>query len=116
MSRYLPKAIENESEHSKVPEAQSPANAADWSRDLIEAIAKDVGDAVVAHVTMMYPAAIEATPSTFRLSLRNTVINEILASIKTSDADAIVRRLAERKKTRRSSTTAYRKMRAGAKT
>ena len=96
----------------------SPASAgnADWSRELIEAIAKDVGEAVVAHVAMMYPAAMEATPTTFSVSLRNTVINEILAAIKTSDADAITRRLVERKKMRRGLTAAYRKMRADAKT
>jgi hypothetical protein len=55
------------------PDSASAPNA-DWSRDLIEAIAKDVGEAVVAHVEIMYPAAIDASPTTFRLSLRNTVM------------------------------------------
>jgi hypothetical protein len=94
------------------PNSPSGGNA-DWSRDLIEAIAKDVGEAVVAHVETMYPAAIDATPTTFRLSLRNTVINEIMAAVAVNDAGRIVDRLAIRRQQRRKLTTAYRKMRTG---
>jgi hypothetical protein len=110
----LPTEIDRKSDRTNVPSADSSART-EWSRELVKAIAKDVGEAVVAHVETMYPAAIEATPTTFKLSLRNCVINEIMAAIKTSDADEIAERLAERKKARRGLTAAYRKMRAGDK-
>jgi hypothetical protein len=41
-----------------------------WSRDLVKQIAKDVGDALVAHIEIAYPAALAATPSTFSVERR----------------------------------------------
>lgn len=85
---------------------------AQWSRELVKQIAKDVGNAVVTHIELMYPAAIAATPGTFPVSVRNCVYNEIMAAIEINDAGKIAARLAYRKRERRRLKTAYRKMRA----
>jgi len=92
---------------STLPAIQGP-----WSRELVKEIAMDIGKEVVAHIEMMYPAAISATPSTFKLSVRNTVFNEIMAAIKVNDAGQIAARLKERKAMRRKLGAAYREMRA----
>lgn len=80
---------------SDLPATISPSEA------LVREIAMDIGKAVVHHIETMYPAAIEATPSTFRLSVRNSVYNEIVAAIKVIDEEDIRARLVERKKHRR---------------
>ncbi len=82
-----------------------------WSRDIIKAIAMDIGKEVVAYIEVMYPQAIEATPTTFKLSVRNCIYNEIMASIDVNDAGIIEARLRDRKKFRREWTGAYRRMR-----
>lgn len=40
-------------------------------KDLFKQVAMDIGKEVVHHIETMYPAAIEAVPSTFKLSVRN---------------------------------------------
>lgn len=90
--------------------AQVPAQV-NIAEDLVRQIAMDIGKEAVAYVEVMYPQAIEATSSTFKLSLRNHIYNEIMAAIKVNDAGEIVARLADRKKFRRSWVAAYRKMR-----
>lgn len=94
--------------------ALGPARAAEseWSRELVELIAKDVGDAVAAHIETMYPAAVAACPGTFLLSVRNSTFNELMAAIMVNDAGDIAARLAERKRARRKIKSDYRKMRA----
>ncbi|MCK1336841.1 hypothetical protein IVB38_12615 [Bradyrhizobium sp. 38] len=92
---------------AKIGEAQ-------WSRELVKQIAKDVGEAVIAHIEMMYPAALTATPASFPLSVRNCVYNEIMAAIAVNDAGKIAARLANRKRERRHLRTTYRKVRATA--
>lgn len=83
-----------------------------WSRELVKAIAMDIGKDVVAYIEVMYPQAIEATSSTFKLSVRNCIHNEIMAAIEVTDEGEIRARLQERKKFRRQWTAAYRKIRA----
>ncbi|QCO00540.1 hypothetical protein D3093_35440 (plasmid) [Azospirillum argentinense] len=83
----------------------------DADRELIKAIAMDIGKDVVAYVEVMYPKAVEATSSTFKLSLRNCVYNEIMAALEVIDADEIRTRLEERKKFRRQWTKTYRDLR-----
>ncbi|MDN4985560.1 hypothetical protein QY049_20575 [Bradyrhizobium sp. WYCCWR 13022] len=83
-----------------------------WSRELVKQIAKDVGDAVAFHIETMYPRAFAAAPSTFPLSVRNTVYNEIMAAVQVNDAGQIAARLEDRKRFRRKLRTGYRKMRA----
>lgn len=85
----------------------------EWSEELIKAIAMDIGKEVVAYVEVMYPKAIEATSSTFKLSLRNCIYNQIMAAIKVNDAGQIEARLKDRKAFRRWWVGAYRKIRKG---
>jgi hypothetical protein len=81
------------------------------SRDIVKEIAMDIGKDVVAYVEVQYPEAITATSSTFRLSLRNCIYNEIMAALEVVDEDAIRERLAERKRFRRKWKAAYRNIR-----
>ena len=69
--------------------------------DLVKQIAMDIGKAVAHHIERMYPRAVDATSKTMLLSVRNCTYNEIIAALNTTDVDAIVARLAERKLHRR---------------
>ncbi len=71
---------------SKKPKKDIPA-------DLFKEIAMDIAKEVVHYVSRMYPKAIEATSSTFKLSLRNCIYNEIMEAIKVNDEGKIVARL-----------------------
>ena len=93
------------------PKETLPATPGPWSRELVKEIAMDIGKEVVAHIELMYPRAIEATPGTFKLSVRNTVYNQIMAAIDVNDAGQIAARLKDRKRARTTLTAAYRKMR-----
>ena len=68
---------------------------------LLKAVALDIGKEIVARVESMYPQAISASSSTFPLSLRNSIYNEIMAAMKVTDPAKIQTRLAERAKHRR---------------
>ena len=85
--------------------------AGDPAKALVKAIAMDIGKEVVAYIEVMYPTAIAATSSTFKLSVRNMIHNEIMAAIEVSDEGKIIARLRDRKKFRREWTGMYRKMR-----
>jgi len=63
-----------------LPALNTPAVVKDEpiSRDLIKAMAMAVGKNAVAYVEVMYPEAIKATSSTFKLSLRNHINNDIM--------------------------------------
>jgi len=87
-----------------------------WSKELIRAIAMDIGKAVVHHIETMYPAAIKACPSTFKLSVRNSVHNEIMAAIEITDEGQIIARLKERKQHRRKIKSFYTKIRKSDRT
>lgn len=82
------------------------------SRDVVKEIAMDIGKAVVAYVEVQYPEAVTATSSTFRLSLRNCIYNEIMAALETVDEDVIRQRLVERKKWRREWKAMWKKIRS----
>ena len=81
--------------HKRIAIADDPSTA------LIKGIAMDIGKEVVAYIERMYPQAISATSSTFKLAVRNTVYNEIIAALKVTDEKEILVRLARRKKDRR---------------
>lgn len=83
-----------------------------WSKELVKAIAMDIGKETVAYVEVMYPAAMAATNSGFKLSLRNHIYNEIMAAIEVNEEGKITARLKDRKKFRAWWTAAYRKIRA----
>lgn len=80
-------------------------------RDLIKEIAMDIGKEVVAYIEVMYPQAIEATSSTFKLSVRNCIHNQIMAALEVTEEGAIRARLQDRKKFRREWLATYRKIR-----
>src|SRR5882757_554434 len=94
------------SDENSLPVVEGP-----WSRELVKEIAADIGSEIVAHIEAMYPAAIKATPTTFKLSVRNKVFNEIMAAINVNDAGQIAARWKDRKAMRRKLGAAYRKMR-----
>jgi hypothetical protein len=80
---------------TKIAIADDPAKA------LVKAIAMDIGKEVVHYVEGMYPQAISATSSTFRLSLRNCIYNEIMAALEVNDEGKIIARLKANKDHRR---------------
>ncbi len=84
-----------------MPSHKRVATPDDPARALVKGIALDIGKEVVAHVETMYPQAISATSSSFKLSLRNTVYNEIIAALEITDEKEILARLERRKKERR---------------
>ncbi len=77
------------------------ATADDPRKALIKAIALDIGKDTVAYVEYMYPQAVSATSSTFKLSLRNHIYNQIMAALEVTDEDEVLKRLQERAKHRR---------------
>lgn len=75
-------------------------NLTAWNpRDLLKAVAMDIGKEVAHHIETMYPEAVKAASSTFLLSVRNCVHNEIMAAME-SDMD-VLKRLERRKKFRK---------------
>lgn len=92
-------------------ESSSEPSGVPWSKELIKEIAMDIGKDTVAYVEVMYPKAIEATSSSFKLSLRNHIYNQIMAAIEVNDAGEIKAMLAASKKHRREWLGMYRKMR-----
>jgi len=78
-----------------------PAKGGDPTRALISAIAMDIGKEVVAYIESVYPGAIRSCSSTFKLSVRNCIHNQIMAAIEVNDEGQIIARLNERKRQRR---------------
>lgn len=83
----------------------------EMSRQLVGEIAMDIGKEVASHIETMYPKAVEAASSTFLLSVRNCVYNEIMAALETIDEASIRARLEARKRFRRKHRATYRKIR-----
>lgn len=78
----------------------------------MQAIAWDIGKELVAYIEVMYPKAIEATSSTFKLSMRNHVYNDIMAAFEfRGDAVALANRLKDRKEFRKEWLATYRRIR-----
>ena len=69
--------------------------------DLVKEMAMDIGKEVAAYIERMYPKSVEAASSTFLLSVRNCIYNQIIDAIGTSDVGEIERRLIRRKAQRR---------------
>jgi hypothetical protein len=88
-----------------------PPALLEMSRQLVREIAMDIGKEVAAHIETMYPDAVAAASSTFLLSVRNCVHNEIIDALDTIDEAAIRARLEHRKQFRRKHRAAYRKLR-----
>lgn len=71
----------------------------------------DIGKEVVAYIEVMYPQAIAATSSTFKLAVRNCIHNQIMAALEVNEEGAIRARLEDRRKFRREWLATYRKIR-----
>lgn len=82
--------------------------------EIVKRIAMDVGKDTAAYIEVMYPEAVEAASSTFLLSLRNHVYNQIMAAIELNYPLDIEKRLADRAAFRRKWVGTYRKMRKDA--
>lgn len=93
---------EREAKLPMVPQtlpAQRPA--LDIDRELIKQIAMDIGVEMVDYIRRQFPAAMNANPDTFRVSICNGIYNEIMAAVDAGDADAIKARLSRREAQRK---------------
>lgn len=81
------------------------------SRDLIKQIASEIGASTVAYVEVMYPEAITSTSSTFKLSLRNHIHNEIMSISGIHDEASMRKWVAGSKKFRLEWVKQWRKLR-----
>jgi hypothetical protein len=81
--------------HKRVAHPDDPDDA------LLKAVAMDIGKDTVAYVEDIYPQAVSATSSTFRLSLRNHISNQIIEAMKTRSPEEIQAWLDDRRKHRR---------------
>lgn len=93
------------------PARKSGDEAPNWSKELIRAIAMDIGRSVIHHIEIMYPKALEGMPSTFKLSVRNHTYNEIMAAIEVNGEGEVIARLSDREAHRRKISAVYRKIR-----
>lgn len=81
------------------------------SRDLIKEIGAQIGRDIAAYVEVMYPEAIKATSSTFKLSLRNSIHNAIVSIADLHDEASIRKRLADNEAFRKEWLAQWRKIR-----
>lgn len=88
-----------------------PTSLTPLSRDIVKAIAMDIGKAVASHIETLYPEAVAATSKSMLLSVRNTTHNQIMSMLDISDEDAIRQRLAQRRQWRMRQRAAYRRLR-----
>lgn len=71
-------------------------------QDLIKEIAIDIGKSVAHHLEFVYPDAFKAVSAKgLRISIRNGIYNEIMASIEVTDEGKIRDRIKDRKAWRR---------------
>ena len=95
----------------RIPSKRTEKSDAGISRELIKAIAEEIGRGTVAYVEVMYPEAIKATSSTFKLSLRNHIHNAIVSIAELHDEPAMRARLQKDADFRKRWVAMYRKMR-----
>lgn len=69
-------------------------------RDVIDAMAYEIGSALCDYIREMYPAAVEATASTFLTSVRNHVRNDIMDAAKNTTPETVENWIARRLKHR----------------
>ena len=82
------------------------------SQDLVKLIAMDIGKEICVYIEVMFPDVAKAgEKSTFLLSVRNSIYNEIMESLKTTNERDILARIDRRKKFRRKWKADYKKLR-----
>ena len=79
--------------------------------DIIKLIAMDIGKDTATYIEVMYPEAIKSTSSTFKISMRNHVYNDIMSIVELHDARAIRKRLADNAAHRKAWLKQWRKIR-----
>jgi hypothetical protein len=79
---------------------------------LFKALAMNIGKNVVAYVDWMYPEAPKACSSTFRLSLRNSIYNEIMAAMELNEEGQIIAALKDQAEHRRTMKSLVKKIRS----
>lgn len=80
-------------------------------RDVVKRIAEDIGKDTAAYISVMYPEAAKACSSTFMMSLRNHIYNQIMAAVEVNDVSEITKRLDERARWRKSWLAQWRRIR-----
>lgn len=116
MDDLVPKSV---AEQHFIGKCEAEAKAARYKeiaqdsipKELVKAIAKQIGKDLVAYIEVMYPEAIKATASTFKTSMRNHVYNDIMAIAELHDEVVIRERLEFREKHRKEWLKQWRKIR-----
>lgn len=83
------------------------------SEEIVKLMAMDIGKDVCAYIRVMYPEAVTATSSTFLLSVRNSIYNNIVEAIKHHDEAEIRQWLEGHRKFRREWIAQWKKIREG---
>lgn len=71
-----------------------------WSRELVKAIAMDIGKSTADYIEHMYPEAVQHTASTFKTSVKHHIYNDLMAALEVTDEAAIRERLKVRRRHR----------------
>lgn len=79
--------------------------------DIVKEIAMDIGKETAAYIEIMYPETVKAASSTFLVSVRNHIYNQIMGSLEVTDENDIRVRLDDRKVWRRKWQAQYKKIR-----
>lgn len=107
----LPEAMKRVNDAAIALMKSLPAPSGEVPRDLIKAMAEAVGKNLAAYVEVMYPEAMKAASSTFKLSLKNHVYNDIM-HVTTLHTEAEIRKwLTENEAHHKQWLAMYRKMR-----
>ena len=97
-------------EASLVPNNSLALN--DPEEDLLKRLAEDIGKDTAAYIEVMYPEAVKASSSTFLLSLRNHIHNQIVSAVREAKMEASPEEwFARREAFRKRWVASYRKMR-----
>ena len=116
MNDLVPKSI---AEQHFIGKCEAEAKAAQYKKlaqesipkELIKAIAMEIGKSTAAYVEVMYPEAVKAASSTFLLSLRNHIHNEIVSMAELHDEASMRDAIEESRGFRTRWVAQYRKMR-----
>lgn len=88
-----------------------PARIETDLKALRKEIARDIALEVAHHIRIMYPDAVKAASSTFLLSVKGCVTNEVMGALAVDQAGPAIERLKRRAIHRREIQNAYRKIR-----
>lgn len=101
----------SDARHSSVPAIREQLPSRTMSDDIIKRMADDIGKDTCTYIEVMYPEAVKAASSTFLISVRGHIYNEIMGAIKHHDQGEIENWLEGRKVFRRKWKAQYKKIR-----